>query len=147
MIKTYDLSTVQLAIGGFPISGYGQDGAISIAPAADIGEVSTGADGESTFSRSNNKDGVATITVKESSRGYRHLAALLKAQEAAVTIAPQPFFLIDPQNGDKISTPWSVFIQRPTVDKNRTASDRVFVLHLGGIYNTATLGVLNLIGI
>ena len=65
-----------------------------------MGEFSSGADGEAVFSRSNNDAVFVTVTVMETSAGYRHLAQLAATQKAAVgRIPPLPFSFSDPSMG------------------------------------------------
>jgi len=130
MLKTYDFKLVQLVIGGVTITGYGEDGGVSIEPNADVAEATIGADGETTISRTNDRSMVATITVRETSRGYALLSGLLQLQNAEPAILPQPFLLLDPISGERVSDEYSAFLGRPTVAKERGASDREFRLHL-----------------
>lgn len=147
LAKSYDLAKVQLVVGGVPIGGYGQDGGIEIAPAAPIHEVNTGADGLTVASKMNNTDAIATITVSEMSLGYATLGGLMKAQELnpAPVLVPIPFLLIDPSNGDTVSSAFVIFVDRPTLGKARVAGERVFTLHLPGAYVSALYGTANVI--
>jgi hypothetical protein len=145
--KSYDLSKVILVVGGVPIGGYGEDGGIEIEPIAPIHEVSVGADGLTVASKTNNTDARASITLSEMSAGYLALAALMKLQELnpLPVLIPLPFLLVDPSNGDQISSAFVIFLDRPTITKNRTAGQRVFTLHLPGAAISATYGVANVI--
>ena len=147
LAKNYDLAKVILTVGGIPLGGYADDGGIDIAPLAPIHEVSVGADGLTVASRMNNDDALATITFLESSNGYFALAGLMKIQELNPTpvLIPLPFFMIDPINGDVISSAFTIFVDRPTVGKGRTVGERVFTLHLPGAGITAVYGALNII--
>lgn len=145
--KSYDLSQVILVVGGVPISGYGQDGGVEIAPLAPIQEVNVGADGLTVASKMNNTDALATITLNQMSRGYLLLAAIMKIQELSLVpvLIPVPFLMIDPSSGDTITTAFSLFVDRPTMTMNRVAGERVFTIHLPGAGTTALYGVANLI--
>ena len=79
ILKTYDLSAVKLAIGGILLGGYAE-GVAGLALGRPVGEFSSGADGEAVFSRSNNDAVFVTVTVMETSAGYRHLAQLAATQ-------------------------------------------------------------------
>lgn len=125
-VKMYDLKAVALIIGGFTITGYGDDGGMEIEPNADVAEFAVGADGEVTVSRTNDKSMIATITVRETSRGYRILGELLAAQEAATPIPSLPFLMQDPISGERVTDENAVFLGRPTIAKGRTAGDREF---------------------
>jgi len=145
--KHYDLSKVILVVGGIPITGYGDDGGIEVEPLAPMHEVSVGADGLTVASKTNNTDGVATITLSEASLGYAALAGLMQAQDISPVPAqlPLPFLLTDPVNGDVITSAFAIFLNRPTITKGRTAGERVFTLHLPGAFRTASFGVANVV--
>ena len=145
ILKTYDLSAVKLAIGGILLGGYAEGGGIEVAPAAPVGEFSSGADGEAVFSRSNNDAVFVTVTVMETSAGYRHLAQLAATQKAAVgRIPPLPFSFSDPINGTYITGAYCAFMEHTTVSKGATAGERVFRLVVPGVLKTWQLGILNL---
>lgn len=145
--KSYDLAQVILVIGGIPITGYGEDGGIEIEPAAEIHAVTVGADGLTVASKQNNTDAIATITLSEMSAGYAALAALMKAQEVTPSpiLIPLSFLLVDPSNGDTVSSAFVIFLTRPTISKARNASERVFTLHLPGASIAQLYGVANVV--
>lgn len=143
--KNYDLSTVQLVVGGVLVSGYAEDGGIEFENAAPIAEVTTGADGLTVRSRTSNDDLVCRITVSEASRAYNLLAGLMQVQAAAPVLTPLPFLLVDPQNGDTVSAPYAIFTERPVPSKGSRVGDRTFVLHLPGAAGTAVFGALNVV--
>ncbi len=145
--KSYDLAKVILVVGGVPIGGYGNDGGVEVEWLAPIFEVSVGADGLTVGSKQNNTDATAVITLSEMSAGYLALAGAMKLQEfdPSPALIPLTFLLLDPSNGDQISTAFVMFTDRPTMGKGRTAGDRVFRLHLPGASINATYGVANLI--
>ena len=144
IMKTYDLSKVRCIVGTFVIGGFAADGGVEIEQAADIGEVTTGATGETVFSANNDKTLFVNITVLETSKSYRNLAALMKLQEARIgPILPLPFLLVDAINGDTISSAYATFVARPGLAKGKTVGERVFRLALPGAAATAIYGALN----
>ena len=146
LAKQYDLALVVCTVGGVPIGGYGADGGISIEPVAAINEVTVGADNLTVASKVNNSDGIATITLSEMSLGYAALAGFMQTQRLpSPVLIPLPFFLLDPTNGDQMSSANTIFLEPPTIAKNRTASDRVFRVHLPGAFALASFGVLNVV--
>ena len=145
IMKTYDLSKVILVVGTFKVGGYGEDGGIEIEQAADIGEVTVGADGESVFSRNNNRLLYVNVTVLETSAAYKNLAAAMKIQEALPIIIPMPFLMQDLINGDSVQNAYCTFVQRPGMAKGRKVGTRTFRLALPGASSTALYGILNLI--
>lgn len=140
--KTYDLKAVHLVIGGYLISGYGADGGIEFEFGAPVGEFSVGADGQGTFSRNNDPSMTATITVMETSRAYRDLATLARAQAAATPIPALSFLCRDTVNGDSVSDPNAIFVETPAPSKGKAAGERVFVIVLPNGREDATYGEL-----
>jgi len=130
MLKTYDFKLVTLIIGGITVTGYDEDGGISIEPNSEHAEASPGADGQYTISRTNDKGYTVTITLRETSRGYALLSRLKTAQDALPAIAAQPFLMIDPISGERVSDEWSAFLTAPTIEKVKIASAREFKLLL-----------------
>lgn len=128
--KTYDIQYNYITIGGHRIGGFGDEGVAEYEHASDVVEVAVGADGEVTFSRTNNFLMFVNITVKENSRSVRILDELFRAQQATPTILPLPYIHRDVLNGDQVRDQYAVFVQIPGPNKGRTASDRVFRLAL-----------------
>jgi hypothetical protein len=139
-IKTYDLASVYLIIGGYRIGGYGEEGGIEFEYGADIGETKVGADGQATFSRNNNDSMIVTITVMETSKSYKDLAALMQAQIDAETIEALAFLMEDEINGDKIRAAYATFLTRPTPNKGRTVGERAFKVFLPNAATEAQFG-------
>lgn len=129
-LKTYDLNEVFLLVGGRRIGGYGEDGGIEFELAADRGEVAVGADGQVTFSRTNNNLVMCNITVMETSKSYRDLADLYTTQAAEAPIEALDFLCEDEINGDKVQDQYATFVQVPVPSKGRVAGERVFRLAL-----------------
>ena len=129
-LKTYDLLSVYIIIGGQRISGFVEDDAISFEYASDIGEHAAGADGQVTFSRSNDKRVIATITLAETSLAYKQLGEQLQEQELETTIQRRDFLMRDDISGDKISDEFCTFLTRPSLDKGRVFSAREFQILL-----------------
>lgn len=139
-IKTYDLASVYLLVGGYRLGGFGEEGGIEFEYGADIGETKVGADGQATFSRNNNDSMTATITLMETSKSYRDLAALMQAQIDAETIEALSFRMEDEINGDKVSARYATFLTRPTPNKGRAAGERQFKIFLPNAAAEAKFG-------
>ena len=144
--KTYNIKTVSLIIGGRSISGYGDGGGITFDRDADFFESSVGADGEHVMSRINNDNLTVTITLKETAKGYRDLAALMQSQLLVVDlggpIVPLSFLMVDPLNGDSVSALYVTFLGPPTPSKANVAGEREFTLVLTKA--VVTYGLLNI---
>jgi hypothetical protein len=141
-LKTYDFARVVLVLGGYDISGYGEDGGVDVENAAVIAEDTVGADGDVTISRTNDARLYVTINVMETSRSYRDLALLQAAQEAQGEITALPFMLRDLNNGDQITSNNAVFLERPTSSKGRAVGERAFKLLLPYSARTQLHGAL-----
>lgn len=143
--KLHDLKSTFCIIGGIQIGGgYGADGGIVIEQSAPIGEITHGADGETVFSRNNNNDMSAVITVLTTSRAYRDLGLLMKTQELTpFVLLPLPFLLRDQTNGDQVSAATCIFVERPNVEKGRTVSEATFRVHLPNASIGALYGINN----
>jgi len=139
-LKTYDLQSVYLTLGGYRIGGYGEDGGIEFEYSADIGELKTGADGQSVFSRINNPAMLCTITVMETSLSYKQLANLMQAQAALEQIERLEFSMEDEINGDKVTEQYATFIARPVPSKGKAAGERQFKIALPNAATTAKFG-------
>lgn len=144
-LKTYDFALVLLIIGGFEISGYGDDGGIDYEYPSASNEHGVGADGHVTVSRTNDNRMIAHVTVKESSKSYRDLAALERIQRAQPTILPLPFIMRCLTTGDEVSDQYAAFLQIPTPSKGKNATDRVFDILLPNGKANAKFGTANVI--
>jgi hypothetical protein len=142
--KLYDLKSTFCLIGGIQIGGYGADGGLVFEQSAPIGEITHGADGETVFSRNNNNDISCVITVLQTSRAYRDLGLLMKAQELTpFVLLPYPFIMRDATTGDQVSAATAIFVERPNIEKGRTVSEATFRVHLPNASIGALYGLSN----
>lgn len=139
-LKTYDLKSVYLIIGGYRIGGYGAEGGIEFEFGAPIGEPTIGADGAAVFSRNNDDSMTCRITVLETSKSYRDLATLMAAQREEAPIEALNFLMRDDINGDQVKDQYATFMERPAPSKAKKAGERVFVLFLPNAASTAQFG-------
>lgn len=136
MVKSYDLKLVVCTIAGIAISGYGESDAIQFEWSSDLVEPTVSADGVYIYSRTNDRGLTATITVHQKSAAYPLLAGLLEGQHgdnlgiAPPVIVPYPFALVDPSNGDTITSLDTVFLNRPAPSKGKTIGEVQFRVHL-----------------
>jgi hypothetical protein len=123
-LKTHDLLAVILVIGGLPITGYGEEGAIAFEPLSPIGESKVSADGKTVvFSRNNDPRVLCRITVMRNSRAYQLLASLYQAQKAQETILPMPFAMKNWITGAQVTEEYAVFQQVPIPSQEKTAGE------------------------
>jgi hypothetical protein len=148
--KPYDLAIVEAAIGSNSIGGYGAEGGMVFEQAAQVGEFTIGATGFGTFVVDNNNLVLCTITVQPHTQTYRLLATALENQlaqmKATGQIAPLPFFMFDPTNGDTVSEPFAVFTQRPNPSKVKALTDMEFQIGLPNAADQMIQGPLNILG-
>lgn len=83
MMRTYDPKAVTVVVAGQIITGFAEDTFIGLARNEDMYTLQVGADGEATRSRSNNKSGRLTLTLRQGSPGNEILSALANADELA----------------------------------------------------------------
>lgn len=139
-VKTYDLKAVYLLVGGYRIGGFGEQGAVSFEYGSNLVETTISADGQGTVSRSNDDSMTATITVMETSKSYKDLAALMVAQQAQSPITRLEFLMKDDINGDKVSARHAVFTMRPKPNKAKKVGEREFELWLPNAGENAQFG-------
>lgn len=139
--KFYNLREVILLMDGLRIEGATDDAFLELAPASDLHARRRSADGQSVFSRLNDSDIMMTVSVHETSSGYRIMTDLIRAQMLVTDqILPLPVSITDPVTGDGIVASQVVCMEFPTVTKSREASDREFVFCLVNARDTALLG-------
>lgn len=139
-LGTYDLTRVQLSLGGQRIEGFGADAAVEFERTSELGEIQTSADGAHTFSRSNDHGMIATITCGETKAGYKALAERMKTQQDQAPIERLAFQMYDPLNGDRVSDGEAVFLEGPVPNKGQQAGERTFRIFLPSAGKNAKLG-------
>jgi len=75
-LKTFDPQTISLIIGGLPMGGFADGTFITFEYDEDTFTKTQGADGESTRVKSNNNDGILTLTLAQSSDSNIALSGL-----------------------------------------------------------------------
>lgn len=144
ILKTYRLRDVILIVGGIDFHAFGEDAAITFEWSEDLGELSLSADGrEGVFSEFSGEILFCDVNFLETSKAYREMAGLQQSQRGQSPILPYNFKMADPNNGDSVSAPYSVFIQRPGPSKAKVRSSRAY--RLGMINPTVLYGPLNAI--
>jgi hypothetical protein len=128
--KTYDFAANNFAIGGFTLSGFGEDGGAEYEFPSDDNEHTVGADGQTTVSRTNDPRMLVTFTVMENGRADEILQDLRKKQLAQLEIQPLSYRHSDPLNDDLVTSPEAIFITRPTPSKSRTVGERTYQILL-----------------
>ncbi len=80
-LKNYSPKDVSVIVGGHIVSGYADGAFVSVARNVDLFAVTIGADGEGTRTKSADRSGRFTITLKQTSESNAVLAALNQADE------------------------------------------------------------------
>lgn len=81
MSKTYDPKSVSLIIGGHIVSGYDDGTFVEVARNNDTFALVSGADGETTRAKSNDKSGTISITLLQTSLSNDVLSGFAQADE------------------------------------------------------------------
>ena len=134
-LRTYDLKHVNLVVGSFSITGFGDGDAVTIEPVESVGEVTHGADGQATFSRSNVTTHTVTINVQATSRAYKDLMSLYATQKDEAPIEELPFLMEDEITGDLVRSRYFVFTDTPGITKAKSVS----AAEIKGIINKPTI--------
>lgn len=128
--KTYDIAHNKFALGPVLLQGFGDDTAVEYEAVEDEGEVTYGSDGEATFSRSNTRGLILTITFKETSNSITKLDDLRRQQRAQRKIQPLIWNHVDLLTGDVVGSAYAIFLNPAMPSKGKTAGERTFRLHL-----------------
>lgn len=140
----YNFKSNIVLVGGLRISGYDDDGGVEYEFPEDIHSHTATADGHTVISRFNDERVQATITLKETSRGYRLLADLLQQQrEMSEGLLEIPYTHKDPIIGDIITSRHTVFLNYPEPTKEREAGNREFQLLLPEAASNIEFGLNN----
>jgi len=130
-VKTYDPRDVQIIVGGVPLSGFADGTFINVASDEPLYNKTVGADGEVSRSRSNNRAGTVTITLKQTSNGNDVLsgfAALDDASNGGVF----PMMIKEIGSGRTIVFAQSAWIEQfPDVDYAKEVGDRAWTIATG----------------
>jgi len=144
-LKTYNLDLVFLMVGTVRVTGGAEGGVIAFEYSQDDVEMMETADGQSIANVLNSTLAYANITVKETSLANKLLGTLYAAQRTARSVGAIPplnFQMLDTVNGDAGASQYATFISPPTMDKGKTAGDRVWRIALPQFKSKAAHGSL-----
>lgn len=139
MVPTYDPALVVLALGEVIFSGYADGSMIQAERAADSFTPHVGADGEVSRTRSRNRMGSVTVTLKQTSLTNDALSALLAADELLGT-GIRPLTLRD-MSGTTLLAADRAWLRKPAASEfGKDQADRQWVIdcatlsgHTGGV--------------
>lgn len=154
--KFYSLETVESSISCLDIGSvinpkaFGDDGGFEFEEAEPDVNVVVGATGFPTAEFSNNNLVLCTITVPPGSQAYRKIFKQFTDWKAAcfdaARLIPVNFSLHDRANGDNITEPAAIWVQRAMPNKMKSKTDQAFVIALPNFKATQEGGVLNITG-
>ena len=126
-MKQLDPKLYQLVVGGVPISGYSDDSMIKVSRLEDAWNLTVGADGEGTRTKTNNKSGQIEISLKQSSASNAHLSSLALADELEnAGLVPS---MVKDGNGNSIYMAEQSYVKKHAdAELNKTATDRVWII-------------------
>lgn len=126
-VRTYDPKMVGITVGGVPITGYADGTFVAIERAGDTFTKVTGADGMVTRSKSNDKSGQVTLTLKQSSPSNDYLSGLAALDEMS-NAGVVPVSIADASGTTLLFMP-SAWIRKPAnVEFGKELSTREWVL-------------------
>jgi hypothetical protein len=137
--RNFSFPDVIFIIEGRNITGYSEDGTIAFSRFAPPGEVSEGADGEPTFSKSASRGMYVSVTCRQSGLAFRDLNELLQAQEDDVSIGYSVNF-IDPVGGTRLSAGGCKFVEAGDLSFASKVGDQEFKLYMPYALDTAQFG-------
>lgn len=120
------------------IGGYDDDGGVEYSyDNEEDYSAANGADSETTVSRTNNPLGEVTITLKESSDGYKYLLGLCRLQDASAPagLLTVSYLHTDLDNGELVTENEGVLKTRGMPSKGREAGTREVVIILPNLKN------------
>ena len=144
--KFHNFKSNVIMLNGFRLYGFGDEDGVTYSPDADIHSKTTSIDGQPLYSKQNNFDLQATITVHAKSKAHKRLWALLKAQNLAadnVDLVPYVWKHKDPTSGDLITCPQAIFMEYPEISKSRDLEMYEYTIDLPSALLTTALGVKN----
>jgi len=132
-VRTYDPREVQIIIGGAIISAYADGTFVEVEPQDDSYSRTTGADGEESRARSNNRGGTMTLTIKQTSPSNDVLTAFWLADQAS-NAGVFPVMLKEAGSGSTLISAQSAWIERlPNVVYSKEIEGREWKIALADI--------------
>jgi len=132
MSKTFDPDLVSITVGGHIVSGISDSEFVSAERNAEAFTRSGGADGEQTRFKSNDKSGLITITLMQSSVSNAIFQAFATADETA-NKGKFPVLIKD-GNGTEVCSAAQAWVQKvPAKGYSKENTDRQWVLETGNL--------------
>jgi hypothetical protein len=135
-LKTYDYNQVAVIIGGSQVSGLAEgDDVVSVEQDADAWNLTVGADGESTRSKSNNNSGTVTLKLMQTSDMNDILSSYYQADK--LSNAGKFPVMIKDNSGRTLHMAEQAWVQKlPTSSFGANAGEREWVIRTGELVST-----------
>ncbi len=134
LVGIYNLKLVQVSIGAFRVTGWGDDDACAITPMADLQDSQVSADGSHVaYSKISDNRYEVKLTVRRTSLAFKRLGELMQEQmddRDAGTVNHLAFQLYDPVTGDKVVERSAQFMRAPDLTNGVKAGTAEFKLQL-----------------
>lgn len=126
-VKTYDPAKVSVIFNGVPLHGFADGTFVRIERDEDMFTKVTGADGETSRAKSNNRGGFAAVILQQTSESNDHLAAFAEADE--INNAGHGPLLVKDLNGTTLAFASSAWIKKkPNAEFGKEITDREWVI-------------------
>lgn len=131
-LATYDPAQVAVIVGGFSMQGYVKGSFVTVDRNENAFNLYVGADGEGARAKSNNKSGLITIRLMQTSDSNDILSGFAKADEVA-NAGTTPVLIKD-NNGKTLCACETAWVQKvPAVDYGNEAGEREWRLESDNI--------------
>lgn len=132
-LKTYDPSNVQIIMGGHAVTGYADGTFIDISPDEQRYNKTTGADGETSRSRTNNRAKTVTITLKQTSVSNDFFSGLAAADDLN-NAGAVPFAIKEIGTGRTLGFAQAAWIENdPNLTYSKDVEDRAWTIATSGM--------------
>lgn len=138
-LYNYSADEVLITLGGILVSGYAAGTFVSVERNEDSFALYTGADGDGTRAKTNNRSGRVTLTLAQSSQSNAALAALLALDERGAAGAGVKPLLV--RSGSDIHTARTAWIVKPAMaEYGREVSEREWIIETNELETTTAGG-------
>jgi len=132
MVRTYDPKKVILTVGGTPINGYADGTFISVERENDTFTKQSGADGQVARAKTNDKTGMLTVTLQQTSLSNDTLSAIMKLDETTGN-GVVPISLTDKRGTTKMIAAQGWIRKPPVIEEAKEVSSREWTIDLANM--------------
>ena len=124
-LRTYDPKKVIVTFGGVPISGFADGEFVNADRTNDMFTMVSGADGNATRSKSNDKTGTVQITLLQTSESNKYLSAIQIVDENA-NEGVLPLLISDVSGTSFVASPFAYIAKPVNVTEAKDVGNRVW---------------------